>query len=229
MRSIPQTQPKPRPKLSGREAWARYGASLRYALYVSVHPFDGFWDLTHEKRGSLAAANTIVALFLLARVFKIAFTNFQFMSVNWEYVNIFNECMSLLLPLLVFCLANWCWTTLFDGKGTLKDVYMGMAYALAPYVVIQFFMVVLSNLIAYDEVAFYIVFDYISLAWAAFLAFVGMMQIQDYSVGKTIIFAIASIFGMLVIIFLILLFLSLISDGVSYFVSLYREIVFRLY
>ena len=50
-------------------AWlSRYGQSLKYALYVITHPFDGFWDLIHEKKGSIAAANTFLALFLIIRV-----------------------------------------------------------------------------------------------------------------------------------------------------------------
>ena len=36
-----------------KQAVTRYKDSLRYALYVMTHPFDGFWDLTHEKRGSI--------------------------------------------------------------------------------------------------------------------------------------------------------------------------------
>ena len=46
--------------------------------------------------------------------------------------------------------------------------------------------------------------------------------------GKTLIFIIATIFGALVIIFLLLVFFSLLSDAFGYFASLYREIVFRL-
>ena len=39
---------------------------LRYALHVIVHPFDGFWDLKHEKRGNLASALIILAATILA-------------------------------------------------------------------------------------------------------------------------------------------------------------------
>lgn len=39
--------------------------TLRYALYVITHPLDGFWDLTHEKRGSVAAANVIIVMTFL--------------------------------------------------------------------------------------------------------------------------------------------------------------------
>ena len=47
-------------RLTNKDAWIRYRDSLRYALHCIVRPFDGFWDLTHEKRGSMAAANTLI-------------------------------------------------------------------------------------------------------------------------------------------------------------------------
>lgn len=209
--------------------WKKYAGHLKYAFYCLFHPFDGFWDLTHEKRGSMGAANTIMILTLITRVMTLQFTNFQFMSVNWEYVNIFAECLSLLLPLLVFVLANWCWTTLFDGKGTFKDIYIGLWYAMLPVPLIQLPLIALSNVITVEEGAFYYVLSAVSLIWTGYLLFVAMMEIHDYSVGKTFLFTIMSLFGVLVIIFLLLLFFSLVSDGVSYFVSLYREIVFRLF
>ena len=64
--------------LKRRAAWSRYWSSLKYGLYVISHPFDGFWDLVHEKRGTLAAAHTFLILFLLTRVLKLMLTSFQF-------------------------------------------------------------------------------------------------------------------------------------------------------
>ena len=43
-----------------------------------------------------------------------------------------------------------------------------------------------------------------------------------------LIFLIVTVFGAAVIIFLLLVFFSLLGDALSYFISLYREIVFRL-
>ena len=31
-----------------KEKWQRYTETLKYAKHVMFHPFDGFWDLTHE-------------------------------------------------------------------------------------------------------------------------------------------------------------------------------------
>jgi hypothetical protein len=212
-----------------KESWSRYLDSLRYSLHVITHPFDGFWDLIHEKKGTLAAAHTFLILFLVVRVMKLILTSFQFINAPIQHINIFEEAASLALPFLVLCLANWAMTTLFDGKGRFKDIYMAMCYALVPYVLIQLPMILISHMISFDEAAYYSVLSSVSVIWCVFLAFVGLMQVHDYSPGKNLIFLFATIFGALVILFLILVFFSLLSDAVGFFVSLYREIVFRLY
>lgn len=212
-----------------RAGWQRYVASVKYLFYVLFHPFDGFWDLVHEKRGSLAAAHTFVFLFLFTRVVKLLFTNFQFMNAPLQYINIFEQCGSLLLPFLILCIANWGMTTLFDGKGRFQDIYMAMSYALMPYVLIQLPLVFLSNMITYEEAAFYSVLMSVSIIWCLLLVFVGLMEVHDYGPGKTLIFLFVTVLGALIIIFLLLVFFSLLSDAIGYFVSMYREISFRLY
>ena len=212
-----------------REKWNRYIESMKYAKHVLFHPFDGFWDLTHEKRGSFAAATTFLVLFLLTDIAQLLFTNFQFINAPLQYVNIFEQAASLLLPFLILCLANWSMTTLFDGKGRFIDIYIAMCYALVPYTLIQLPLVFVSNIIAADEAAFYTVLMSFSNAWCIFLIFVGLMQVHDYGPGKTLIFLVVTVVGALIIIFLLLVFFSLLGDAASYFISLYREIAFRLY
>ena len=208
--------------------WRRYTASLRYSLHVITHPFDGFWDMVHEKRGTLAAANTFLILFLLTRVLKLMYTSFQFISAPVQYINVFEEMGSLFFPFIILCIANWAMTTLFDGKGRFRDIYMAMCYALVPYILIQLPMILVSNMLTFEEGSFYSVLLSFSLIWCLFLAFVGLMEVHDYGPGKTFIFLIVTVVGAAVIIFLILVFFSLLGDAAGYFVSLYREIVFRL-
>ena len=211
-----------------REKWNRYVESMKYAKHVLFHPFDGFWDLTHEKRGSFAAATTFLVLFLVTDIAQLLFTNFQFINAPLQYVNVFEQAASLLLPFLILCLANWSMTTLFDGKGRFIDIYIAMCYALVPFTLIQLPLVFVSNIIAADEAAFYTVLMSFSNAWCIFLIFVGLMQVHDYSPGKTLIFLVVTVVGALIIIFLLLVFFSLLGDAASYFISLYREIAFRL-
>lgn len=214
--------------LKKKETYSHYFDTLKYALYVITHPLDGFWDLTHEKRGSLAAANTIVVLTLIVTIMKLQFTSFLFMQVYWEGINILLYIGGVVFPLALWCVGNWGLTTLFDGKGKLSQIYMGTAYALTPFVLIQFPMIIFSNLVTTDEGAFYSVAATLSLLWVGILILCAMMEIHEYSLSKTIFFTIASLFSMLVIIFILLLFFSLISQGISYFNSIAKEIMFRM-
>lgn len=215
-------------KLKNKEKWNKYFDSLKFALYCITHPLDGFWDLTHEKRGTYAAANTILIITLLVRVFKLQFTSFIFNKVYWEELNIFLYLASVLFPLALFVVGNWALTTLFDGKGRLGQVYMATCYALTPYPLIQIPLIIFSNGVTVDEAEFYTVVSGISLVWAALLILAAMGQIHEYSMAKNILFMVASLFAMMVMIFILLLFFSMITQGIAYFISLGRELLFRL-
>lgn len=205
-----------------------YLATLKFSLYCITHPLDGFWDLTHEKRGSYAAANTILIVTLVVRLMKLKFTSFLFLNVYWEELNILLYLASVVFPLMIFVLGNWALTTLFDGKGRLGQVYMTTCYCLVPYSLIQIPLMVLSNIVTADEAEFYSLLSTLSLVWCAFLFIAAMGQIHEYSPGKNIAFMVFSLFAMLVIIFIIMLFFSMITQGVAYFISTGKELMFRL-
>lgn len=210
-----------------KQAWTRYWESLRYSLYVLTHPFDGFWDLTHEKRGSIAAANTLLILTFMTNLWNLRFESFLFNQTRWERINIWSQVLGILAPLLLYVVANWCLTTLFDGKGRMKDVYMGMCYSLTPYILIMNPVTILSNVLTKEEGAFLAYFEVIALVWAAVWILISVMQIHDYSLMKAILAIAFSVVGMMIIVFLIMLFFSLVSDAVAFFISVGKELIYR--
>lgn len=214
--------------LKRKETYTKYKKDFKFAFYCLTHPLDGFWDLTHEKRGSMAVANTILLLTLLARICRLQFTSFIFNKVYWPEVNIFLYLASVLFPLALWCVGNWALTTLFDGKARLNQIYMATCYCLLPYPLMQFPLILFSNVVTVDEAEFYGVLSTISLVWCGIWIVAAMMQIHEYSLSKTLLFIVFSILAMLVIVFILLLFFSMISQGIAYFVSIVREILFRL-
>jgi hypothetical protein len=215
--------------LANKQKAEQIGNTLRYSLYVISHPLDGFWDLTHENRGSIAAANIIYFLALITTIFKLQFTSFLFIKVIWEYVNLIEVILGFMAPIALATVANWGLTTLFNGKGTMKQIYMALGYALTPIVLIQLPLIFVSNLLTVQEGVFYYYLTAFSEIWCGVLIICAVMMIHDYTLGKAFATIIATIIGMLVIIFVILLFFSLITDATAYFISLYKEIAFRLY
>ena len=218
------------PAFINKEKLQHVGKTLRYSLYVCTHPLDGYWDLTHEKRGSVAAANIIILLALLTNLLQYQYGNPMIYGfVQLQYFNVYKVIAGFLAPIFIGTLANWGLTTLFDGKGTMKDVYMAIGYALTPYVIINLPCIFISNILTVDEGAFVYYANSVSAVWMGVLIVSAVMQIHDYTITKTILTLIATAVGMLVIVFVLLLFFSLISDAAAYFISLYKEISYRFY
>jgi hypothetical protein len=214
--------------LTKKETYIKYLKSLKFGFYCMTHPLDGFWDLTHEKRGTYAAANTILFVTILIRILKLRYTSFLFLTVYWEDINIFLYIASILFPLALWVVGNWALTTLFDGKGRLGQVYMATCYGMLPYPVFQLPLMIASNFVTIEEGQFYSVLSVISLVYCAFLIIAGMGQIHDFSLGKNILFTVASLFAMLVMVFILMIFFSMITQGVAYFISIGKELMFRI-
>lgn len=214
--------------LTRKDTWQRYLKSLKFALYCITHPIDGFWDLTHEHRGTYAGANTILAITLFVRIMKLKYTSFLFITVYWEELNIFLYLASILFPLALWVIGNWALTTLFDGKGRLGQVYIGTCYGMAIYPIVQVPLMIFSNFVTTDEKEFYTVISTLSLVYAALMIVTAMGQIHEFSLWKNLLFTFMSLVAMLIMVFILMLFFSMITQGVGYFIALVREFLFRI-
>lgn len=205
------------------------GKTLKYSLHVIFRPFDGFWDLTHEKRGSVGAANVILLFVVLTQVWTWTYSSFPYYFPQWEYFNLFMQILPSIVLFLTWCIANWSLTTLMDGKGKLSQIYMATAYALTPYVIIRIPLIFLTYILTLEESTYYTIFANISTLWCLILIICAMMMIHDFTIGKAIFSSLVTIVAMMIIIFLIVMFFSLITQSFGYFISLYKEAAFRLY
>lgn len=212
-----------------RDKLERLGKSLKYSLHVIFRPFDGFWDLTHENRGSMGAANIILIMIVLTQVWEWTLSDFPYYFPQWEYFNLFMRVFPSVVLFLIWCIANWSLTTLMNGKGKLSQIYMATAYAFTPFVLIRIPMIFLTYVLTLEEATYYNVLYRLSTIWCVILVLAAMMMIHDYTLGKAIFSSLMTIVAMMIIIFLIVMFFSLITQSFGYFVSLYKEAAFRLY
>ena len=131
------------------------------------------------------------------------------------------------MPLALWVISNWCLTTLFDGEGSLKDIYIACGYALSPLPVLTIVSTFLTNIFTADEMAITTLLVSVAFIWAALLLFFGMAVTHDYTMGKNMITVIGSIVAMALIMFVAILFTSLIGKIVSFVSSLVIEISYR--
>lgn len=204
-----------------------YWEELIYVFHLIVHPFDGFWDLKHEKRGSVRGATTILLLTIIAFYYNSIGRGYIMNPTN-QYSTIFAQAGSVLLPLALWVIANWCLTTLFEGEGSFKDVYVATCYALFPMVLTLIPATLFSNIVLANETGILTLLVNIGYIWTFILIFFGAQVTHDYTLGKNIIMTVATIVGMAIVMFIGILFTSLISNMVSFVTNIIVEIQYRM-
>lgn len=201
---------------------------LGYSLHLVFHPFDGFWDLKHEKRGNVLSSTMLMGLVTLVYLGMRQYTGFIFNLRDLTKLNLFSEMASVLIPFGLWCLVNWALTTLMEGKGTIRDVFVASAYAFTPIIIINIPNTLLSNYITLEEGAFYYFFLVVSIIWFIVLMFIGSMVTHQYQVGKTVFASILTIGGIGICLFLALLLFNLFDQVVAFLSDLYVEVYLRL-
>lgn len=204
-----------------------YGEELMYVFHLIFHPFDGFWDLKHEKRGSLRAALTIFAVVVVAFYYQAVGQGYV-VNPHETYTTIFGTLLSIAVPLLLWAIANWCLTTLFEGEGSFKDILIASCYAVAPMVLTVVPATLLSNIVTAEEAQLVSLIVTIGFIWSGMLLFFGMMVTHDYSLGKNVGTTIGTIGGMVIIMFVAVLFTSLLGKMLSFISSIIVELNYRM-
>lgn len=200
----------------------------RNPFYTMLHPFNGFWEMKFEGKGRLWMAGGVVLTLVLTMILKQQYSGFIVNTTDPSELNTFKELLFVLLPLALWCVANWSLTTLMEGEGKFKEIVMASAYALIPLIVIYLPQIVLSHVVTREEAAFYYLLDSAALLWFVWLLFIGTMTVHQYTAGKTIVTMLLTLVMIGIIIFLGLLLFSVFQQMVSFIISIYNEIEFRM-
>lgn len=200
----------------------------KYPFYVIIHPFKGFWDLKYEEKGKLTNALLILFLLALINTLRRQFSGFVINTANPNELNSINELIFIILPFFLFCVSNWAITTLMDGEGKFEEIIIVTGYSLLPLVLVYTISIPISNFITLEEAPLYFMVESIAFLWFLALLFIGIMTVHQYSVSKTVATFIITLIVIGVILFLGLLFFSLIQQMITFIQTIYKEIIYRL-
>lgn len=201
--------------------------TLTGGCYIMTHPFDGFWDLKWEHKGNAGGATIILASAFVIRILSERLVPYLFSSKNLPQTNTLISTLSLVIVFALWIVASWCLTTLFDGKGNMKDIYIYSCYCLVPYVVFTLPILGLGHLLTLEMSALYSSLQLIVIVYCLLLLVAGTISIHQFSLGRTVLMLIASIAGIVLMMFLIILCSGLIQNIVDFVVQVFKEIALR--
>lgn len=207
-------------KYFSKEKW-------QYMLYTISHPMDGYYWIRHAERGSVPLAILMVILFSCCFTANRLLASFVVNDLDPRTVDSLYELLGVLAFYLLLCVSNWSITCLLNGEGRMKDIAVAVGYGTVPISFVLVLATIVSQFIADDEQAFYSLILVIGIAYGVIMILIGIMQVHNYTLGKTLLTLFLTVLAMLIIIFLLLLLSNLLGMVVNFFKSVYTELIFR--
>ncbi len=180
------------------------------------------------KRTGLILSLVMLLLALAVSIFSIYFTHYPLSSVNVRKANLVLECGKLFLPVLTWILASYAMTTILDGATLIGESLLYNALTLTPYVVFTVPFTLLSRLMDGGQGGVYGVMTGGLLVWVVALMIIGLREMNEYSIGKTVLVVLLTLFTMAVIWATAVLLFTISSQFVTMIREVYYEIIYRM-
>lgn len=202
---------------------------FKYPLYLFVHPIGGWEEFKHEKRSKTWVALFYIVMMILTVIIQKNASGFLTgLNVSKDF-NIFSTVSIIILAILVATVANWCITTISDGKGTMLQIFKVMGYSFFPYVWIGLFATLLGNFVVESEVVYVTFLNSLAIILTGYFFFFGLRGIHEYGLLRNILTLIGTIVGIAIIVFATMLFVFIIQQVWGWVVAIYSEIKMRYF
>ncbi len=208
-----------------REYWKE---KLYYLKSAVFHPFDAFYEIRFRGRGSVPLAAGILVLFGILQCVSYQYTGFVINKNDLAAMNSVSIFLTWVLGFALFIVSNWSVTTLLNGKGNMGDILKVTAYSLVPIICTLTFQVFVSNFIILEEAMIVYVVTGIGTVWSLFMLLAGLCVIHEYGFAKTLAAIGLTFVAAAIIMFLGILFFTLIEQMVVFLISVGQEFLRRL-
>lgn len=196
---------------------------LSYLGRSIFHPFDAFYEIRFRGKGSALLAVLILLLFGILQCVSYQYTGFIINTNDLASMNSISIFLTWDLGLVLFIVSNWSVTTLLNGNGSMTNIMTVVAYSLVPVTCTLIFQVFASNFIIAEEAMIVYVITGAGFVWTIFMLLAGLCVIHEYSFGKTLVSILLTFVAAAIIMFLGILFFTLVEQMVVFAVSVGRE------
>ncbi|MDZ4195646.1 MAG: Yip1 family protein [Candidatus Izemoplasmatales bacterium] len=216
------------PKIDLIQCWKQFVQDVfKMPLSLMSHPISGFDDFKREKTSKGYVAIFYLVMMIFTQVIAYNANGFLVNKNNPKDFNLLFSIALVIFPVVIAVIANWATTALMDGKGTMTDIFRVITYSFFPYVWLGLLATIISNFITADEVIFFTFFQSAGAILMVYMMFFGLLGIHEYGLFKTIMMLVFTIVAVAFLLFIMLLFLSLIQQMWAFVSSIYQEFVMR--
>lgn len=191
------------------------------------HPLDTTYYMKTDKKIHYYNGLIFLVIFFLVYIFGLTCTGFIFNNVVIERTILLNEALKIIIPIVLFVVANYLASSLLDGEGTFKAIFLTTIASLMPIIVLYPIIILLSNVITNSEGFIYYFGVVVMIGWSGVILLVVNKELHNYSVKRMVLNLIMTIILMLVLLIVVILCYLMLSQVVTFIKDIISEVIFH--
>ena len=196
-----------------------------FARKTNRHPMDCYYEVSKSREGSVPAASIMIVLLFIAFMLYQTQKGFVYQMQDVQDMDIGFIVFGFwaLLALFIFC--NYLVTSIYDGNGSLKKIFLVVAYGSLPLTVSLLAVTLISYGLAYNEAFLLTIIMIVGIVWSLVTVFIGLQTIHEYSFKETVMSIILTLMFMLIVA-VVLIILSIMWNSLwSFITSVGKELI----
>ncbi len=198
---------------------------IGYAFKCAKHPIDRYYDIRVHKNGSMIAATIIYIVFFGVYMLYQTSKGFIYQYTKVEDMDMGAVVVGFFAILILFIVCNYLVTSITDGDGTLKQVYMIPAYGLMPVMICMLATIGMSYVLTYNESFILTVIMIIGLVWTIAVIFEGLSTVHDYDFKNTVVSLVITAVFMLIAAIVVLVVIIMWEQLYDFLLTVGKEII----
>lgn len=198
---------------------------ILYALKTPRRPMDHYYEIRKFRQGSMVSSAVIyLLLFIDFMAFKTV-KGFIYQTTKVENMDIGSIVLGFFVLLGLFIVCNYLVTSINDGDGTFKQIFMIPAYGMMPAMIALLIVTCVSYVLTYNESFLLTLVLLIGITWSVITIFIGLQTVHDYTFGETVKSIILTVVFMIIIAVIGVIISIMWSSLYTFLAAVGKEIV----
>ena len=215
-------------KTKSNPFWSRLKIQVGYITGMIRHPLDEFYYIKRDAHGSVLSATIIYILVFVIYMLDTLARSFTFSMVDINSTSVLSVAIIFLMPLILYVLGNRMVSTINEGEGNLKKIYVATAYSLTPYLLLGPVAVALTYVLTLNETIIINLIWWASVIWSAALIFMSVKEIHNYNLRETIKILLITLFFMIMAVIVMVIVYVIELQTIIFVKDLINEVVYNV-
>lgn len=202
--------------------------NLSYTKFYMKHPVDGSYGLAREGRASWAVPMILMAIMIIEYVINKYFGGFLWKMIRDGRYELLTDIGIIIIGIFAVTICNYLVCTINDGEGTVKKILCYVTYSLRPYLILTPVIFILSHVLTVNEQVVISLLRVVMYGWILVIGFIGIKEVNQYTVKETIKVILLTIFTILIMALLIFIIYILWAQVFDFISEIVGEVVYRV-